>query len=157
MEYHPTLEQVFNQNTGFGLSPTNSCLYRLAAGMFRTIRAMHKSGWCHLDIKPENFISADSSFQNLKLIDVATAQIRGRVVPEDVGTEFFRSPVLLSDVHTDWFAYFISLLDMVNRQVPFVDAVGDACVSEEPTDEETRAVYAHVEDIFENISRKIDF
>ena len=85
MEYQPTLDNVWTQLIGFGQDPPVNLVYNLAAGLFKTVDAMHKSGWVHLDIKPENFITADSSFQNLKLIDVATAQKRGNPVPDNVG------------------------------------------------------------------------
>ena len=95
--------------------------------MLESLEYLHKKGWCHKDVKPENFL-LDAEF-NVKLCDFGFSELR--VGPRGdfkqmnfAGTAQYQAPEILSHVPHDGeagdvFALGVSLFALVKAGHPF--------------------------------------
>ena len=70
---------------------SNQKVRQIFKQLVQTVEAMHKKGWCHLDIKPDNLLCLDDECQSVALTDFGTAS-KNKTFRNIVGTPLYTSP-----------------------------------------------------------------
>lgn len=107
---------------GAGDPLTAEQLARVADGLFEALQALHKAGWIHRDVKPDNVILAEPGARPT-LIDVGIACPIDQEGDLAVGTVHYKDPLVYTESRwtpaNDQFAAFLVLYEVLTGTHPF--------------------------------------